>query len=457
MSSIDSTPSSPQPQPSDLIPSTLQQPQAAHFWFAVLLTGVATGIGAAALTKLLEFVQHLTWRGSATDILEAARHASPSRHVLVLLAAALLTGLGQKLLKQLSSGNGIDTTAAIWFQAGRMPALRTLGSAVLSVLIVGMGVSLGREGAPKQAGAVFANFFSDKKHLSDEQRRLLVACGAGAGMGAAYGVPLGGALFALEVMRGKLALRYVLPALFASMIATGVSWFALPDKPTYNIPSYVSSASLVLWTLVAGPIAGVASVGYVRMIRWADRHKPHGWERLIAPLIVMGLLGVVSIWFPGVLGNGKDISQLAFTSQVEPALLLILLVLKPAATALCMRSGAPGGMFTPSLTAGAMLGGVLGYAWSQLWPGVPLGLFALLGAGAVVGATTQGPISAVVLLMELTGRDRSFILPLLLIVGIATIVARSIDSRSIYDARLTDEQIEQRQKLRDSPAQSALG
>jgi H+/Cl- antiporter ClcA len=90
------------------------------------------------------------------------------------------------------------------------------------VLIVGMGVSLGREGAPKQAGAVMANFFSDRGRLSDEQRRLLVACGAGAGMGAAYGVPLGGALFALEVMRGMLALRYVLPALFASVIATAV-------------------------------------------------------------------------------------------------------------------------------------------------------------------------------------------------------------------------------------------
>jgi H+/Cl- antiporter ClcA len=189
------------------------------------------------------------------------------------------------------------------------------------------------------------------------------------------------------------------------------------------------------------------------MVSWADRHRPHRWERLTAPLIVMGLLGVVSIWFPQVLGNGKDISELALTGQVAPALLLILLLLKPAATALCMRSGAPGGMFTPSLTAGAMLGGVLGYVWSHFWPGVPPGLFALLGAGAVVGATTQGPISAVVLMMELTGRDRSFVLPLLLISGIATLVARSIEPRSIYDARLTDEEIQERQRLRDLPAQ----
>jgi H+/Cl- antiporter ClcA len=314
-----------------------------------------------------------------------------------------------------------------------------------------MGVSLGREGAPKQAGAVMANFFSDRGRLSDEQRRLLVACGAGAGMGAAYGVPLGGALFSLEVMRGMLALRYVLPALFASVVATAVSWVALPDAPTYIIPAYSSSFSCVAWALLAGPIAGVVSVGYVRVVTWADRNRPQGWRRLAAPFLGLGLLGVVSIWFPQLLGNGKDISQLAFTNHVAPALLLMLLVLKPAATVLCMRTGAPGGLFTPSLTVGASLGAVLGHAWSWLWPGVPPGLFAVLGAAAVLAATTQGPISTVILMMELTGRDRSFILPLLLVVATATLVARTIEPRSIYDARLTDEEVEARQKLRDRP------
>lgn len=355
------------------------------------------------------------------------------------------------ILKRLSSGNGIDTTAAIWFHAGRMPVLRTMGSAVLSVLIVAMGVSLGREGAPKQAGAVFANFFSDLGRLSDEQRRLLVASGAGAGMAAAYGVPLGGGIFALEVMRGILALRYVLPALFASVTATAVSWMLLPDAPTYLIPAYSSTASVVLWALLAGPVAGVVSVGYVRLIGWADRNRPHGWQRLAAPILGLGLLGAVSSWFPQILGNGKDISQLAFTGQVAPLLLGILVFLKPAATALCIRCGAPGGLFTPSLTVGAMLGGILGYAWSGIWPGVPPGLFALLGAGAVLAATTQGPISTVVLLMELTGRDRSFILPLMLACVSATLVARTIEPRSIYDARLTREEIRERQRLRDMP------
>lgn len=437
----------------DMIPATLVRPGAAQFWLAVILTGASTGVAAVALTRLLEVVQHILWGGTGSDLLDAAQRAGVWRHVLVLLGAGVVTGMGQIIIGRLSSANGIDTTAAIWFHAGRMPAVRTFGSAVLSVIIVGMGVSLGREGAPKQAGAVFANFFSDRGRLSDEQRRLLVACGAGAGMGAAYGVPLGGALFALEVMRGMLALRYVLPALFCSVVATAVSWIVLPDAVTYVIPAYTSSSSVVVWSLLAGPIAGVISVGYVRVISWADRGRPQGWRRLTAPVLGLGLLGVVSIWFPQLLGNGRDVSQLAFTGLVAPTLLLILLVLKPAATVLCMRSGAPGGLFTPSLTVGALLGGVLGHAWSWLWPGVPSGLFGLLGAGAVLAATTQGPISTVVLMMELTGRDRSFILPLLLVVGTATLVARTIEPRSVYDARLTDEEIEARQKLRDAPRQ----
>jgi CIC family chloride channel protein len=441
--------SSPTPSGGGAIPSTLAHPDAGHFWLAVVLTGIGTGIAAVALTQLLEVVQRLMWNGSGTDLLDAARQAGAWRHILVLLGAGVVTGAGQIVLGRLSSGNGIDTTAAIWFHAGRVPALRTLGSAVLSVIIVGMGAALGREGAPKQAGAVMANFFSDKGRLSDEQRRLLVACGAGAGMAAAYGVPLGGALFALEVVRGVLALRYVLPALIVSVVATAVSWLVLPDAPTYIIPAYTNSLSSVLWALVAGPIAGVASVFYVRAVRWADRNKPEGWRRLTAPVLALGALGAASIPFPQLLGNGKDISQLAFTNQAAPSLLLILLALRPVATVLCVRSGAPGGLFTPSLTVGALLGAVLGYAWSWFWPGVPSGLFALLGAAAVLAATTQGPISTVVLMMELTGRDRSFMVPLLLAVGTATLVARSIEPRSIYDARLTDEEVEARRKLRE--------
>ena len=433
----------------DAIPATLLSPGAGRFWLAVLFTGIFTGLGAAALTRIVEVVQHFVWGGSGLNILEVAKTVSPAHHVLALLGAGLVTVFGMIVLKRVSSANSIDVTAAIWFHAGRLPGVRTVGSALLSVINVGMGAPLGREGAPKQVGAVFANLFSEKGKLSDEQRKLLVACGAGAGMAAAYGVPLGGALFSIEVLRGVLALRFVLPALITSIVATGISWIFLPDAPTYHLPNFSNSYPLMIWALVAGIIVGICSVGYVRAVTWAETHRPTGWVRYATPIISLTLVGIVSIRYPEILGNGKDIAQLAFDSRVTPLLMLTLVFLKPAATIGSLGSGVPGGLFTPSLSFGAMLGGVLGYGWAHFLPGSPAGIYALLGAGSFLAATTQGPISAVVLMMELTGGDRKFILPLLIAVGVATLVSRTIEPRSIYDARLTDEEITARMRARD--------
>ncbi len=434
---------------SDTIPATLGELSAPRFWFSVVGIGSLTGLAAGLLTKLLEWIQGGLWGGHGRDILNAAQHTQASRIILTLLAAGLLTAIAQVLLRKLSSGNDIDTTAAIWFHAGRLPALRTLSSATLSVVLVGMGVSLGREGAPKQAGSVFANFFSDLTRLSDEQRRLLVACGAGAGLAAAYGVPLGGALFAIEVVRGALALRFILPALLCSAVATAVAWILLPNAPTYQLPLYPDSRLALPFAIACGLVAGPFAVLFVRLVRWAECNKPSGWDRIVRPIVALTFLGILATRFPQLLGNGRDLSQLLFMGSVPLSLAAFLFVLKPAATLLCLGSGVPGGLFTPSLTSGALLGSVVGYLWSLVFPTVPIGLCAFLGAGAVLSATTQGAISTVVLMMELTGEGRAFILPLLLSATIATMISRSIEPRSIYDAKLTDDQIQIRQRLRD--------
>ena len=433
------------------IPATLLQRGATRFWFSIVCTGIGAGVSAIMLTRLLETVQHLAWAGSGTHILDAAEHAMAWRHVIVLLGAGFAVGIGQLVLVRLTSGNGIDITSAIWFSAGRLPSIRTLGSAFLSVVAVGMGASLGREGAPKQAGAVAANFMSDRQHLSDEQRRLLVACGAGAGMAAAYGVPLGGALFALEVLRGMLALRLVLPALLASLIAAAVSWLVLPNVPTYQVSAVTNPALALALAALIGPLAGIVAVGYVRAVAFADCNKPSGWKRVVSPIFALGLLGLASIKFPQLLGNGRDLSQLLFDGRINSLhLIMLLLMLKPAATLLCVVSGTPGGLFTPSLTVGALLGGLLGYVCSQFSSAVPQGLCAVLGAGALLAATTQGPISTIVLMMELAGFDRTILAPLLLSVITATLVSRTIEPRSIYDARLTDKEVDERLALRES-------
>ena len=357
----------------------------------------------------------------------------------MLLAAGLLTSLGQWLMTRLASGNGIDVTTAIWFEAGRMPALRTLGTAALSIVIVGMGVPLGREGAPKQFGAVFGNLISSLQKFSDDERRLVVAIGAGAGMAAVYSVPLGGAIFALEVLRGALALRLVLPALAAALIAAKTASFVVPNAPIYAVPAYAIPPEIYLWAAIASPFIGLWSVALVRLIAWADRARPSGLRRFIAPPLVFLVIGLVSIAFPEMLGNGQDLAQALFLHPLAPLALAVLLLLRPLATVASAASGAPGGLFTPSLAFGALMGAALGELWLAVHPGGEIGLYALLGAGAMLAATTQGPISSLVLMMELTGEARAFALPMLTVIVLATATARLIEWRSIYEARLSDE------------------
>jgi len=256
----------------------------------------------------------------------------------------------------------------------------------------------------------------------------------------------------LEVLRGVLALRLVLPALAASVTAVMVSWLVIPDVPLYVVPPYQYSGAILVWAVLLGPIAGIVSVAYVRAVAWADRNRPTGWRRVVVPLVVMGALGVASIPFPQLLGNGRDISEQLFRGPLPPLLLLAILLLKPLATVMSVRGGAPGGLFTPSLALGALLGGLLGQGWSLLWPGTPAGLYPILGAAAVLAATTQGPISTVVLMIEFTGYGRSFMAPLLIAVSSATLVSRWIEPRSIYDARLSDQQIEARIAARSPSA-----
>jgi chloride channel protein, CIC family len=436
-------------------PGSLGDPAALRFWTAVILTGVAAGLGGAALTALLEQVQYLAWGVHEPSKLgDAASLFGPWHHVIVLLAAGVLTAAGQWLLTRLLSGNSIETMAAIWFHAGRMPTLRTLGSAVLSIVIVGLGASLGREGAPKHAGAAFGNVASSMQKLSDEQRQLMVAIGAGAGMAAVYSVPLGGALFALEVLRGALSLRLVLPAIAASTIATQVATIFIPNAPIYVTPAYVVTPQTFVFALLAAPIIGVWAVAFVRLIAWADRVRPSDWRRFVAPPAVFLALGLISIPFPQVLGNGQDVAQFLFRQPMAPLALLVLLPMRPLCTIGSVASGAPGGLFTPSLTAGALAGSVLGAAWLTFVTQGDIGLFALLGAGAMVAATTQGPISTLVMMMELTGQARLFALPMLVIIVAATATARSIEIRSIYEARLSDEEVAERLRQRDIGART---
>jgi chloride channel protein, CIC family len=409
-----------------------------RFWLSLVAAAVATGFAAGLLMRLLHWVQQLAWGNGTGDFLDAVERAGAAHRIFVVLGAGVLVVGTRWLLRLRGSGHGGELAAAIWFRAGHLPVLGTLLNAVASIIIVALGASLGREAAPKQTGALFAGLLAQWARLPPPQRRLLAACGAGAGIGAVYNVPFGGALFALEVLLGTLSFSLVAPALATSLIATACAWLLLPDQPTYFVPSHPMTPQLLTWSVIAGPVLGIAAALYVRLICWADARKPAGWFMFVAPLAVFAALGAASIPFPQLLGNGKDVVELAFTGSLPLLLALCLAGLKPVATAACLGSGAPGGLFTPTLTVGALLGVASAEAWTMLWPGGPpeAGACALIGAGAFLAASTQGPLSAVALLLELTRRLDSTMVPLMLAIAGAMLVARSLEARSIYSGRI---------------------
>jgi CIC family chloride channel protein len=420
-----------------------------RFWAMVVAIGLASGLAGAAFTELLGGVEHLAWRRPAGELLGAVRAASAGRHLVILALAGLLAGAGAVALRRLGGSGGGEISEALWLRGARLELLPSLGRGVLSIVTVGMGASLGREAAPQLAGAAFASELCDRtKAIPPWQRRLLVACGAGAGMAAVYNVPLGGALFALEVLLGTLALPLVLPALLTSLLATAVAWIAVPSSHgTYAIPGFHVSAAQIVWAAVIGPLAGLLAVMWARLVAQANRLRPkERTARVLAPVAIFLALGALAIPYPQLLGNGKEVTQLALVGQLSVGLLAILLVLKPLLTAACLGSGAPGGLFTPTLALGVLFGGLLGHAWTELWPGSPAASYALIGGGAVLAAAMQGPLCATVLILELTHSTGSLTVPLLLAVGEATVVARRMGAPSIYSARLAQQ---------DPPAQSA--
>lgn len=273
--------------------------------------------------------------------------------------------------------------------------------------------------------------------LSGAQQRMLIAFGGGAGLASVYNVPLGGAFFTAEILLGSVSVATMLPALACSGIATVTAWVYLPNRATYlDVPGYHVSAALLVWALLAGPLIGLGAAAYIRGIGWLSHHRITGTASLFAPLVAFGALGLIGIAYPQLFGNGKDMAHDVFLGGGKLGFLLALAVLKPAVTALCLASGASGGLFTPVLSTGAVLGGGLGLLWSHLWPGTPVGAYAMVGAAAMIGCAMQAPITGLALVLELTYTDFGLMTPMILATVIATAVVRYLDGYSIYSARL---------------------
>ena len=431
-----------QPNVTDDGPAALTIP----FWIALVGTGVLSGLFGMGLMFVLRMAQHLgfgydlatfTYLGPLT-FQQGVEQAPWWRRLASLAAAGVFGGVAWYLLRRYTPGEKTDVEDSVWTGTGELSFRRSLGTSFISVVVVGLGASLGREAGPRLMGAVSGSVLGRWRGLSPAQRRLLVACGAGAGLAAVYNVPLGGALFIAEVLWGSISVPVLLPALTCCAIATAVSWLYLPHQPTYlGIANYPFSPTQLVWALIAGPLIGLVAVGFVRLIGFVSAHHASGRLALVAPLGAFLILGLISLAYPQLLGNGRGMAEQAFLGEAGVLLLLALFVLKPLVTALCLGSGASGGLFTPTLATGAALGGVLGQVWNLLWPGTPSGAYALLGAAAMLGAAMQAPLTGIVMMLELTDTGIRLAVPMIVATVLATLVARQLDGYSIYSARLS--------------------
>jgi H+/Cl- antiporter ClcA len=359
------------------------------------------------------------------------------RRFLVLVLTGVVVAPAWYWLRRRTAGERAELDDSLWEGDASLSLRRSLGTSVLSEVVVGAGASVGREAAPRVMGGVAGTLFARWLGLSPAQRRLLVACGGGAGFAAVYNVPFAGALFTAEVLVGSTALPVVLPALACASIATAVAWPFLSNQPTYvHLPNYAFSASLLVWSLVVGPLIGLFAVAYTRLIGWISFRSLSDRRSLAAMPAAFAVLALIGIAYPGLYGNGKDLAEGAFLGQDTLVLVLALVVLKPLVTALCLGGGASGGLFTPSLSTGALLGSFFGLLWLHLWPGTPVGAFALVGAAAMISAAMQAPLVGLVVVLELTHGGFALTVPMIGATVVATALSRHVDGYSIYTARL---------------------
>ena len=358
----------------------------------------------------------------------------------------LLPGVGGLLVGILVSyvaaevrGSGIpEVMESVALRGGFIRARVAIVKAIAAAVTIGSGGSAGREGPIVHIGASIGSIAGQVLSVDARGLRTFVACGAAAGIAATFNAPIAGALFAAEVILAEFAILRFSAVVISSVAATVLSRHFLGDFPAFVVPHYelLSAREFIPYTAL-GVLAGLTSVAFIRVLyRSQDlfaRLPIPEWTR---PAVGGLLVGVVAIGLPEIYGVGYDSLNNALWGRLPIALLLLLPVAKMVATSATLGSGGSGGIFAPSLFMGAMLGGAVGTLAGHVLPGVAgPGAYALVGMGAVVAGTTHGPISAILIIFELTN-DYKIIPPLMVACILSVLLSSWIQKTSIYTEKL---------------------
>jgi CIC family chloride channel protein len=376
--------------------------------------------------------------GKAGDPAEIAEWLSPWLRfgvpALGGLAAGLVLYWGRRMVPGQGSTNLLEVVVA---GDGRLPFRENLIKTLSSLLSVASGASIGREGPIAQFSATVASKAGQLVAAPPYRLRLLVACGAAAGMAAAYNAPIAGAVFAAQIVLGNFAMNFFAPLICASVVAAVLSRNFFGLAPLYRVPEFELTHIIQLpWFVVLGALSGVFGATFLRLLRRAE----HGFAHFGLPVPVrLALAGVVvgglAVAVPEVWGNGYAVASRLLESgpRYDLALVVVLLVAKLAATVVTVGAGTVGGVFTPTLFLGAALGSVMGYTLhlGGLAPELPTPAFALAGMGSVLAATTHAPLLAMIMIFEIS-LNSSLMPALMLACAVGTLVSRRLHGTSVY-------------------------
>lgn len=392
---------------------------------AVAIIGIAIGAAAGLLTLMLYQVERF-----ALGYIENAHESGPfnvpaiRRAISVTVGASIAAVMWWLLRTRTTEVPSVKKAVG----GAIMPVWQTIVHVLLQIFIVGTGMSIGREVAPRELGAMFGQRFARWVRLGAKDTRMLVAITAAAGLAGVYNAPLAGTFFAVEILLADVTLETVTLAFACSALA---SWVASLVKGTHVFYLIGKADGLftpdyMLFALIAGLMLGVAGALFRRGSQWAEKNKPSGagilWMMPLAGL----LTGVVAIAVPQVMGNGRATAQLSFSSKADLAVIPVLLlsfVAKAIVTLMTIRSGASGGVLQPGIALGASGGAILGILWMQVFRTNSIGMYALLGACALLAASQQAPLMAICLVMELADAPINLFVPIGLAVAVSAFTA----------------------------------
>lgn len=419
-----------------------------------VVTGVLGAFTTIAFRHAIDFFQWL-FTGHSGSFVAMARALPWTVRIWLPAAGGLVAGVFLLIARRHADKQAnSDYMEAIAIGDGVVPVWTSVWRSVSSLFTIGCGGSIGREGPMVQLAALAGSIVGRWVHFDPPRLRLLVACGAAAGITSAYSAPIAGAFFVTEIVLGSIAMENFGPVVVASVVANITMREFAGYRPPYEMPEFPAIAGVEVLLFVAlGFLCGAVAPQFLHLLD-ASRAQ---FKRLPLPLpvrLALGglVVGIVSVWVPEVWGNGYSVVNAILHSPWTWTALLVVLGCKLIATAATVGSGAVGGVFTPTLFVGATLGSLFGLVAHAIWPHGTSGAFAyaMVGMGAFLAGATQAPLMAILMIFEMT-LSYQVVLPLMLSCVVAYFVSRAIGKTSMYEITLrrhADEQ--ERIRLRET-------